>query len=58
MGKTYEKCTTDPDTHKPWCAIKVNSNGEMEGEDWDLCTSPNPECYENSGLNTRHLLSV
>ena len=36
-GKTYKSCATPSDGNGPYCATKVDSNGNMVNDKWARC---------------------
>ena len=45
-GKTYKSCATPSDGNGPYCAIKVDSNGNMVKDKWARC---NDYCDTDKG---------
>ena len=50
-GFTYDSCSWNIKYLLPWCATKVDNDGELLGDHWGFC---NPECpaYENPRFNS------
>ena len=45
-GKTYKSCATPSDGNGPYCATKVDSNGNMVNDKWARC---NDYCDTDKG---------
>ena len=45
-GKTYKSCATPSDGNAPYCATKVDSNGNLVKENWARC---NDYCDTDKG---------
>ena len=53
MGKTYESCATPSGGHKPYCATKVDSNGNLVAGKWARC---NNYCKTDKGEKTIYVI--
>ena len=55
-GKKYDGCVpSSKDGKGPWCATKVDSNGNMRKDKWARC---NKHCHKDDGILQLHYLHI